>query len=197
MVRVPQRTPEIAARRTWHPTRFPSVKLLPRVPSPGGLLPGCSGMQNGIDEILGLESAALIKHRGAYGTRHPVWVLGRGLRSTPLWGRGAGAGWAGTQGAVLGLGRWEPRARRWWRWRRGSGTGRCVGGVGTGALALGQGRWMQSGRCMVRGQQRQGRCLAAHQRPAGKRQDRGQGTANRLRTGLSSVPGSAYHHVRQ
>jgi hypothetical protein len=76
---------------------------------------------------------------------------------------------------------------RWWWWQRGTRMGCCVGGAGAGALAL-RDRWSMGGGCASVGP---GRHLAAHQGPAGKRQDRGQGTANRLRTGLSWVPGAA------
>jgi hypothetical protein len=64
------------------------------------------GDKNGIDKILELGSAALIKPGGAYGTRHPVWVLGRGLR-VPLFGAG-GPGCAAL-GAGLGDGGRRPR----------------------------------------------------------------------------------------
>ena len=101
----------------------------------------------------------------------------------PRWARGLGS----PQGvAALPLMVYITMAlARWWWWQRGTKMGCCVGGAG--ALAL-RDRWSMGGGCASVGP---GRHLAAHQGPAGKRQDRGQGTANRLRTGLSWVPGAA------
>ena len=52
------------------------IIILAPGPITGGVFRQDIWEDKGIDEILGLVSAALIKHRGAYGTHHPVSVLG-------------------------------------------------------------------------------------------------------------------------
>ena len=74
------------------PAGFWVLKFLGRVDVGGCFLPGSPrDAKNGMNNILGLVSGALVKHRGAYGTQLRLRVLHLWL-CVPLFGRGQGAG---------------------------------------------------------------------------------------------------------
>jgi hypothetical protein len=75
---------------------------------PGGCLPpGSSWMQIGMNDFLGLGSAALIKHRGEAGVPLRNRVCGRWLTVRTRAGPGAGGLAVALGAGVLGRGRWQ------------------------------------------------------------------------------------------
>lgn len=79
-----------------YPGRISSFKILGDPEDRGGVFRRDLSGDNGIDEILGLGSGALIKHRGAYRTLSAFSSWGRGER-----GRGTGQAALGGQAADL------------------------------------------------------------------------------------------------
>jgi hypothetical protein len=130
--------PEIAPGRPCQPAEFILIKFLGIQKARGASTGISPGNKNGTNDILGLESAALIKHGGGYGTRLRLCLLSLWLgaiRRRGLAGvAGVATGW-GTQGAVLGVVALGAAVPHSWtamamapgreRWTQGRGPGRA------------------------------------------------------------------------